>query len=88
MRAIQETSGGVVSLTILPRGIGFNGGFRVALAWSPSLENIDGEEQIVLSESAWPCPQGCTLPEHIHSGLAVLDYRLIAILEDRKQQKA
>ena len=88
MRACQESSAGAVSLTILPRGTGSTGGLRVALAWSPKLEAVGGQEEIVLSESMWPCPQGCTLPEHVYSGIAVLDYRIADMIERGEIPKA
>jgi hypothetical protein len=77
MRSIQSASSGVVSLTILPRGIGASGGLRVALAWSESMESVGGVDSMMLSESVWPCKHGCTLDGHVFAGLANLDHQLV-----------
>jgi hypothetical protein len=76
MRSIQSATEGVISLTVLPQGRGLTGGLRVALAWSPSMENVNGQDDIVLSESHWPCQHGCTLPAHVFAGLCTMDLTL------------
>ena len=76
MRAVQEVTPGVVSLTILPQGRGATGGLHIALAWTPSLEVVNGAAEVVLSESIWPCREGCTFLGHVLSGISKLDNKL------------
>lgn len=76
LRAVGTCTPGIVSLTVFPRGAGVNGGLTLALAWSPSLASVDGEQAIVLSESVWPCPEGCTLEGHVFAGIHGLDAKL------------
>lgn len=76
LRAVGTLTPGIVSLTVFPRGAGVNGGVTLALAWSPSLASVDGEEQIVLTESVWPCPEGCTFEGHVFAGIVGLDAKL------------
>lgn len=76
MRAIGTLTPGVVSLTVLPEGTGPTGGVRVVLTWVPSLESVTGEQDMVLSQSTWPCKEGCTFEGHVFAGLYGLDAQL------------
>lgn len=84
MRAVGSIHGGMVSLTILPWGAGATGGLRIAIAYSPDVEQIGEGQVLTLSESAWPCKEGCTLEGHVFSGIYALDFQLTLERENKK----
>lgn len=86
MRAIASLSAGVVGLTILPLGIGASGGLRLVASWAPQLASVDGDEEMVIAESSWPCPEGCTFEGHALAGLYALDAKL-AIKETERNKR-
>lgn len=76
MRAIGSLHSGIVSLTVLPLGIGATGGLRVVASYAESLESVQGVDDITCTETQWPCPEGCTFEGHCYAQLLGLDFQL------------
>jgi hypothetical protein len=84
LRAIGNMHAGVVSLTILPRGIGATGGLRVVTSYAESIESVQGPDDIFCSETEWPCPEGCTFEGHVYAQLIGLDFALEMMRTEKK----
>lgn len=76
MRAISKLHDGVVSLTILPLGIGATGGLRIVTTYAESIESVQGPDDIFCVETDWPCREGCTFEGHCYAQLIGLDFQL------------
>ena len=77
MRAVGNLSGGTVMVTCSPLGIGATGGLRCAVSWTSNTESVGGDQVMAITESTWPCPEGCTLEGHLLAGIYQLDHALV-----------
>jgi hypothetical protein len=87
MRAVGRMHAGVVSLTILPAGIGATGGLRIVVSFVESLEPVESPDDIICLETEWPCREGCTFEGHCYAQLLALDFSLEMMGPERKKPK-
>ena len=84
MRALGELTDGTVMVSFSPRGIGSTGGLQCAVTWHPKVDRVDGNLEMIVTESYWPCAEGCTLEGHILAGIYILDSDLAERMRQRE----
>lgn len=87
LRAVGKLHAGVVSLTILPSGIGATGGLRIVTTYCDNLESVQGPDDLHCTETEWPCPEGCTFEGHVYAQLIGLDFQLEMMRTDVRPPK-
>lgn len=87
MRIIGKLHDGVISLTILPSGIGSTGGLRIVTSYAESIEAVEGPDDIHCTETYWPCKEGCTFEGHAYAQLIGLDFQLEMMRTDVRPPK-
>lgn len=83
MRSIGGLHTGRVGLTVLPRGIGFNGGLEVGC--SILLDVLPGSslpEGLSVIKN-WPCASHATFPGHCFALLLELDHKIGQTYENK-----